>query len=209
MRFPTFLRVPSGSSAQTTCPTAWPRGAPFPQVLVAPLPPLVPSGLGGEDCSSVPRPPSTALCKQHLHETLQLPHSRVPPAPCPDPDRTSTCYIRSTRAPSQLQSFPDTLPSRSSWRPSPHHRGDPPWSLALAGVARAAEGAAPPPDIPWEDAQIQARTQTLHLSPRDPDFTPGRLTPVHVEGPEDDTIAFEDAIESAAWGLRPGDDRHI
>ena len=125
------------------------------------------------------------------------------------PARTSTRYIRNTRAPSQLQSFPDTLPSRSSWRPSPHHRGDPPWSLALAGVARAAEGAAPPPDIPWEDAQLQVRTQTLHLSPRDPDFIPGRLTPIHVEGPEDDTIAFEDAIESAAWGLRPGDDRHI
>lgn len=49
----------------------------------------------------------------------------------------------------------------------------------------------------------------LHLSPRDPAIAPSRLTPVHVERPEDDPIAFEDAVESAAWGLRPGDDRHI
>ena len=38
---------------------------------------------------------------------------------------------------------------------------------------------------------------------------PSRLTPVNVEGPEDDPIAFEDAVEGAARGLRPGDDSHV
>lgn len=47
------------------------------------------------------------------------------------------------------------------------------------------------------------------LSPHELATTPSRLTPVNVEGPEDDPIAFEDAIEGAAWGLRPGDDGHV
>lgn len=50
---------------------------------------------------------------------------------------------------------------------------------------------------------------TPGLSPREPATTPSRLTPVNIEGPEDDPIAFEDAVEGAARGLRPGDDGHV